>query len=135
MKKFVATLATVCVVAATVVGTAVASEDAGRVVDSGFACAVLNGNGQLFITTNSTLTVYSNHTGSKAVLRCEGNGAPAPFLQHYNYARTGLLCGSQFGSTTQWDNKVGKAGNSQLTCTFALNGDDAAASGGVAGLS
>ena len=134
MKKLVATLATVCVVAATVVGTAVADPDAGRVVSSGFACNVLDGNGNSFTTFNSSLTVYANDQGSKAVLRCEGNGAPAAFLKHYNFGNTGLICNTSFGPTTQWDNKVGRAGNAQLTCTVALNGDDAAASGGVAGI-
>ena len=135
MKKLVATLAATCVVAASVVGVAFANADAGRVVDSGFACNVFDGNGNLFTTTNSVLTVYSNQQGSKAVLRCEGDGAAAPFLQHYNFNRTGLLCGTQFGSTDHWDNKVGRNGNSQLTCTVPLNGDDAvASSGGVAGI-
>ncbi len=137
MKKLVAALATVCVVAATAVGSAIADPDAGTVIDKGFDCAVFDGNGSLFLTTNSTLTVYSNHQGSKAVLHCEGFGAPAAFLQHYNYDRTGLLCGSeQFGSTDWWDNKVGRAGHSQLRCTFTLDNGDvpSAASGGVAGI-
>ena len=134
MKKLVATLAATCVVAASAVGVAVAGEG-GIVVDRGFACNVFDGNGNLFTTTNSVLTVYTNQQGSKAVLQCEGNGAPAPFLQHYNFARTGLSCGTAFGSTTWWDNKVGRAGNSQLTCTVTLNGDDSvSASGGVAGI-
>ena len=135
MKKLVLTLAAVCAVAATVVGTGLANPEAGRVVDEGFACGVLDGNGNVFITTDSVLTVYANQQGAKAVLQCEGTGAPAAFLKHYNYERTGLVCGTAFGGTTWWDNKVGRAGHAQLTCTVPLNGDDAvASSGGVAGL-
>ena len=136
MKKLVLTLAAVCAVAATVVGTGLANPDAGTVVASGFGCGVLDGNGNVFITTDSTLTVYANDQGSKAVLQCEGQGTPAEFLKHYNFARTGITCGMlQFGSTTWWDNKVGRAGNAQLTCTLPLNGDDSvSASGGVAGI-
>ena len=128
MKKLVATLAATCAVAASVVGVAVANPDAGTVVASGFACNVFDGNGNLFVTTDSELRLFANDQGSKAVLHCEGDGADAPFLQHYNFARTGATCGMlQFGSTTHWDNKVGRNGNSQLRCTQTLNGDDAAA--------
>ena len=97
------------------VATTVASASGPIVVAEGFACGVYDGNGQVFITTNSTLTVYDS---GKVVLKCNGNGAGAPALTFYNFANTGASCGMlQYGSTTDWSNKVGYNGNSQLTCT------------------
>jgi hypothetical protein len=102
------------------------------VVASGFACGVLDGNGNVFITTDSELIVYSNQQGSKAVVHCTGDGAPAPALTYFTFANTGLTCGMlQFGSTTDWVDKVGRNGNSQLTCVQALNGADSASSAGA----
>ncbi len=132
MKKVVALFAIVVASMALVAGTASASGGGGTVVDSGFACALLDGNGGIIVTYNSTLTVYSNQQSTKAVLRCEGWGAGASSLTYFNYANTGLTCGSQFGSTTNWSDKVGRNGNSQLTCTFTPNGEVSA--GGSAGL-
>ena len=111
MKKLVIAVATVCAVAASAVSVALASSDSGTVVARGFSCAILDGNGSVFVTTNSVLTAYQN----RAVLQCEGYGAPAPFLIHWHYPNTGLSCGMlQYGSTNTWDDKVGRNGNSQL---------------------
>ncbi len=134
MKKVALALATACVVAVSAVGVAFAGGGGGTVVDSGFACNVFDGNGNLFVTTNSVLTVYSNQQGAKAVLQCEGNGAGAPSLTFYNFANTGLACGTAFGATLDWSNKVGRNGNSQLTCTVTAGNDAPAASGGVSGI-
>lgn len=129
-KKLALAFATVLAVAA--VGTTVASASGPTVVASGFACNVFDGNGQLFSTNNSVLTVYDS---GKVVLKCNGNGAGAPSLTFYNYDNTGVTCGMlQFGSTTDWSNKVGYNGNSQLTCTTFVHADLASASGGSAGI-
>ena len=115
MKKLVVALATVFVVAVVFTGVA-ASGDGGKVVASGFPCGILDGNGSVFITTNSTLIEYQ----TRAVLQCSGDGAPytGPNPPHYfTFAETGLSCGMlQFGSTTNWVDKVGRSGSSQLTC-------------------
>ena len=71
-KKFALAFATVFAVAA--VATTVASASGPTVVAEGFACGVYDGNGQVFVTTNSTLTVYDS---GKVVLKCNGDGAPA----------------------------------------------------------
>ena len=128
-KKLALAFATVFAVAA--VATTVASASGPTVVAEGFACGVYDGNGQVFITTNSVLTVYDS---GKVVLKCNGNGAGAPALTFYNFANTGASCGMlQFGSTTDWSNKVGYNGNSQLTCTTFVHAD-VAPSGGGAGI-
>ena len=131
MKKLAIAVVTTFATAAIAVGVASGNPDAGTVVDRGFACGVLDGAGNTFITEDSTLTVYQR----KAVLRCTGWGAPAPRLTFWNYHNTELTCGSPFGSTTNWEDKVGRLGNSQLVCVFHLNGDDVdSASAGTAGL-
>lgn len=104
------------------------------VLDRGFACVLFDGNGSGMVTYNSTLTMYANDQGAKIVLRCEGNGAGAPKLTYFNYGNTGASCGVVYGSTLDWSNKVGRNGNSQLTCTLQLNGEDMAAAGGAAGI-
>jgi hypothetical protein len=130
MKKLVVGLALVLAVGA--IATTATASTGPTVVASGFACGVFDGNGQIFITTNSTLTVYDS---GKVVLKCNGNGAGAPSLTFYNYANTGGTCGMlQYGSTTDWSNKVGYNGNSQLTCTTFVSADAARASGGSAGI-
>ena len=129
-KRFALAFAVVLAVAA--VATTVASASGPTIVDEGFACNVFDGNGQLFVTTNSTLTVYAS---GKVVLKCTGDGAGAPSLTFYNYANTGLSCGIQgYGSTTDWSNKVGYNGNSQLTCTTFASADQARVAGGSAGI-
>jgi hypothetical protein len=106
-----------------------ANPDAGQVIQAGFDCAILDGNGNSFITTNSTLTLYQN----KVVLRCGGYGAPAPQLTYWTIDNTGLLCniGFGYGTTANWYDKVGYNGNSQLVCTAPITGRSSASSGGV----
>ena len=131
MKKLVAAVVGVLATATVAVGVALAGGGGGTVVASGFSCGILDGNGNVFITNNSVLTVYSNQQGSKAVLQCEGNGAGAPSLTYFNFGNTGISCGMlQYGSTNNWVDKVGRSGNSQLTCTTSI-GDAAAASAGA----
>lgn len=127
MKKLIVAMVALLAAAAVFTGS-VAAGDGGTVVARGFSCGLFDGNGNIMITTNSVLTVYQ----TKAVLQCSGNGAPAPALRHFNYGNTGASCGMlQFGSTLQWDDKVGRAGNSQLTCTQPLDSADSASGAGA----
>lgn len=127
MKKLVALVMVVFAVAAV---TTTATASGPTVVAEGFSCGLLDGNGDTFSTTNSILIAYAS---GKVVLKCNGDGAAAESLTIFNYENTGLECGMlQYGSTTDWTNKVGKAGNSQLTCTtHAVNGDARASAGGA----
>ena len=129
-KKLALALAALLVVGA--VATSVATAGGPTVVATGFACNVYDGNGNLFSTNDSVLTAYDS---GKVVLKCIGNGAGAPDQVIFNFANTGVTCGMlQYGSTTNWSNKVGYNGNSQLTCTTFVNADVASASGGGAGI-
>ncbi len=135
MKKVVALLAAMIASLTLVAGTASASGD--PITVRGLPCILLDGNGHLQLTFNSTLTLYQNQQTSKLVFRCEKNGAGAPSLTFYNYANTGLPCFVPFGGlTTDWSNKVGYNGNSQLTCTYTFFGpapDMAADASGTTG--
>jgi len=135
MKKLVLAVASACAVAVAAVGVAFAGGGGGTVIAEEFACGLFDGNGNIMVTYDSELIVYSNQQGSKLVLRCEGNGAGAPSLTYYNYGNTGASCGVIYGSTLDWSDKVGRNGNSQLTCTLQLNGDDIdTSSSGAAGI-
>ena len=115
MKKVVVVLVTLVAFAAVFAGSAASRGDGGELVAKGFSCGILDGNGSIFITSNSELWSYQN----RSVLRCSGDGAagPPPHPKYFNFGNTGLSCGMlQFGSTTNWTDKVGAAGNSQLTC-------------------
>ena len=131
MKKFVVAVATVFAVAAVVAGGVAASDSGPKLIDSGFACGILDGNGNVFITTNSSRWLSQN----KVWIQCEGNGAPAKVLTYFNFGNTGLTCniGGGYGGTRDWVDKVGRAGNSQLTCKLSID-DPAASSSGGAGL-
>jgi hypothetical protein len=133
MHKLALAIATVFVVAISAAG--IASGVSGPVVvDEGFDCNIFDGNGDLFVTTDSQVIFYES-TG-KVVLRCQGTGAAAPSLIHFNFGNTGLSCGIPgYGATTDWDNKVGRSGHSQLTCTTFVEAANSASSGaaGIAG--
>ena len=116
MKKLVVALATVFVAAAVFTGVAASTGDGGKVVASGFSCGIVDGNGGIAITNNSTLIEYQ----TRAVLQCSGTvtpyTGPNPPM-YFTYANTGYSCGMlQFGSTLDWVDKVGRSGSSQLTC-------------------
>jgi hypothetical protein len=130
-KKLALAFATVLAVAA--VATTVASASGPTIVAEGFACNVYDGNGNLFVTTNSVVTLYDS---GKVVLKCNGNGAGAPSLTYFNFANKGVPCSIPgYGLTNDWSNKVGYNGNSQLTCTTFVHANDvASASGGTAGI-
>ena len=140
MKKLLVAVAVLCTAGA-LAGSVAANPDAGKVLDSGFECYVIDGNGNLFATQNSTLTLYQ----AKLVLRCVDDGAPAEKLTYWNYTNWpppdgGGTCG--VGSddyepvaTTDWQDKVGRNGNTQVTCVLHGEFSAAAPSGnGVAGV-
>lgn len=114
MKRLALVVATIVAAFAAMAGTAGAW--GGYVVDSGFACGLYDGSGNIHITYNSVLTVYDS---GKVVLQCEAVvGNTTGNLVTFNYENTGATCGMlDFGSTTEWKDRVGRSGESQLTCT------------------
>lgn len=134
MKKFAVAAVTVLATAAVAVGVASGSGGGGTLIAEDFGCALLDGNGNIIAASSSELWYYSNQQGAKLKLRCEGYGAPASSLTYFTYDNTGLACNVPYGgATTDWVDKVGRNGNSQLTCSISSNEPDSAASG-AAGL-
>jgi len=99
-----------------------ATGDAGQIIKSGFICKIIGGDGNQLRATKSELWLYQH----KMVLRCEGNGIPAPTLTYYYGGKGTRVCKAESGFqdgttlTRDWVDKVGYNGNSQLTCTFPL---------------
>jgi hypothetical protein len=123
VKKLVLALAAMLLVGVSVVG--VSSANPPIVIDEGFECSVLDGNGNAFVTTNSISYFYVNQRSAKGVLRCQGMGAPASSVRHWNARNTGLTCFvAPFGDAHYWDNRVGRGGESQLECTVNVNADE-----------
>jgi hypothetical protein len=136
MKKLALAAVTVFAVAAIATGVASGSGGGGVLIDEGFACSLLDGNGDSFVTTDTQLWLYSNQRQTKLKLLCNGDGAPAPSLTYFNYDNTGLTCSVPGGyTTTDWQDKVGRNGNSQLTCSVIVSDIlTAAKAGGSAGI-
>jgi hypothetical protein len=123
VKKLVLALAAMLLVAVSVVG--VSSANPPIIIAEGFECTVLDGNGNAFVTTNSISYFYVNQRSAKGVLRCQGNGAPAPAVRHWNASNTGLTCFVlPFGNAHYWDNRVGRGGEAQLECTVNVNAEE-----------
>ena len=128
MKKLLVAAAALSA-AAIFAGGVGANPDAGKIVASGFSCGLIDGQGNFIVTDNSVLTLYQ----TKAVLRCTGTGAGAnPGPVYWNFGNTGAYCGMlEFGITTDWSDKAGYNGNSQLTCTTTNISSASSAGAGV----
>jgi hypothetical protein len=123
VKKLVLALAAILLVAVSVVG--VSSANPPIVIAEGFDCTVLDGNGNAFVTTNSISYFFVNQRSAKGVLRCQGQGAPASSVRHWNASNTGLTCFvAPFGNAHYWDDRVGRGGESQLECTVNVGADE-----------
>jgi len=121
-KKIVLGLA-MLLVATALVGNATATGP--LAVEKGFACGVLDANGNVVVTTNSFFAWYAS---GRTYLHCEASVSNTTGKRiTFNYDNTGLLCGIPVsGATDVWHNTIGNNGSSQLTCKgFAHpNGDD-----------
>lgn len=113
MKRFAIAIVAGLLTAAVVGGTAGASGEA--ITYRGFACNVFTASGTLTTTTNSVETVYAS---GKVVLQCWAQvGNTTGQAVQFTYENTGVSCGFfSGGSTTEWKNRVGAGGLSQLTC-------------------
>jgi hypothetical protein len=121
-----ATLLAVGVVATTASATGPVAE-----LD-GFACGILDADGNIVASSSSHVTWFAS---GKVYLRCEGTVANDTGTRiTYNFANTGLLCNTIFaGATQNWTNTIGYNGSSQLTCIGHANPNAASAAAGSAG--
>jgi hypothetical protein len=129
MRRFIVAAVASIAVVGVLAGTVAASGGGGTVIREGFECAVLDGDGNSVITTDSKLTVFQ----SKSVMRCVAEGvAPADPPVVWNFANTGLVCNmAEFGTTENWTDRVGRNGVSQLTCYGPPEPVTTASSGGA----
>lgn len=131
MKKLV--IVVVTVLAAAVLATG-ATADSPLYQDSEFACGVIDADGSGLVTSNSSITWYAS---GKVVLTCSAYGTnDTGQVVKFNYENTGFLCGLLgFGATDEWNNRVGRNGHIQLTCTGHVNpGDVTGDAAGGAGI-
>jgi hypothetical protein len=102
-------------VAVGVIATATASATGPVAELDGFACNVLDADGNAVAASSSHVTWFAS---GKVYLRCEGTVTNDTRKRiTYNFANTGQLCGTIFaGDTENWTNTIGYNGSSQLTC-------------------
>jgi hypothetical protein len=128
MKKLALLVAMFASVAAVSVGVASATGEPNVVAEvSGFACGVLDADGNIFITTNSNSKLLEN---GKEILHCIGeSGVKGPLTVYSGFGCNLPFTG--FSDNPLNTDKVSRLGQSQLWCYGQANGD--AASGGAAG--
>jgi hypothetical protein len=99
----------------------------------GFPCAIFDGNGNLVAADTSHETWFAS---GKVELRCRGDvDNPTGMRLEFNFANTGLLCGTNFGgATANWRNTVGYNGSSQLLCISHADPSAASVSASSAGV-
>ena len=117
MKKFAVSLATAVALAAIAVGSAAGWDPNPIDSQDGFACSLLDRNGNSFVTDTSHFVWYQS---GKATLNCNGgrySGDGTPI--YFNYANTGQMCNFGFDGippTTDWFDFVHYHGQSTLWC-------------------
>jgi len=109
------------------IGSAVAGDPSIQAQYS-VGCTVLDafGNG---VSTTGIVTVYAS---GKVTLHCVGQGAGNGSVVFWNFGNTGLSCNVDvYGSTTNWNDRVSKSGESQLWCFTSTGGAPSSGSSGV----
>jgi hypothetical protein len=87
------------------------------IVIKDFFCGLLDGNGNVFVTTTGTIDVITINGVEN--LRCRASGVPngTGSAVHWDFDNTGFLCGVLSGGLTEeWKEDVSAAGNATLIC-------------------
>lgn len=82
---------------------------------SDFGCGMIDGDGGFIAATSSDVIFTSS---GNANFKCSIKGAAnsTGSAVHYDFASTGLLCGTLNGVTDQWKETVSANGNATLQC-------------------
>lgn len=98
-------------------GSAAHAGGNGALVVNDLGCMVPDGNGQPVPASNSHVVVAFSANGN-TLFRCSATGVPNPAGRAvtWDYASTGLTCGTALGSTTKWHAVVSPSGNVSLVC-------------------
>ena len=81
------------------------------VVINGFTCGVIDGDGGFFVTDQTHTVITSS---GNSVLKCHASGVPNSTGSAVN--RSGFLCGTALGLTTDSHETVSASGEVDLTC-------------------
>ena len=119
-------------VAVGVIATTTASATGPVAEVDGFACGVLDAEGNAVAATSSHATWFAS---GKVYVRCEATVTNDTGRRiTFNFANTGFLCETVFaGPTENWTNTVGYNGSSQLTCIGHADPSSAASQSSSAG--
>lgn len=101
-------------------GQETAKADAAVVVKD-IGCGLLDGDGN-FVFTSESHAVSTDSGNSK--ITCKADVAPSTTAQgavKWNFANTGLLCSTSFGSTQDWQEVVTPSGKASLVCHINPN--------------
>ena len=97
------------------IGGATADPGGGAVVINDQGCGLLDGNGGFAVADSDHAVVTPSGNG---VLKCKADVTPsaAGGAAHFDFASTGLLCGTPAGLTDDWHETVPASGQATLTC-------------------
>jgi hypothetical protein len=74
-----------------------------------------NGGG---VAATSDHQVVTNNANGNLILKCSVKGVANDTgkAAHFDFASTGILCGTLLGATENWNETVSNSGNATLTC-------------------
>ena len=78
-------------------------------------CGMLDGNGGFVVTTNSAQVITPSGNDN---FKCQADNVPnaSGKAVKWNYANTGLICGTALGGTTDFQEIVSGSGQATLQC-------------------
>lgn len=113
MRKYLILFVAAVALAAVASVAPVSSQGAIVIKDGG--CTLLDGNGG-FVSADSSQSVVT--PSGNGVLICKVKGVPNSTGRavRYDFASTGISCGTAAGSTQEWHETVSASGNATLVC-------------------
>jgi hypothetical protein len=114
-RAVVLTLSAVALVASLSVSTRASS--AGAIVIKDELCGLFDGDGGVVMGSGS---IQVTNQGGFSLLKCSVKNVPNSTGRavRYDFASTGMPCGTANGSTEDWQEVVSASGNATLTCRY-----------------
>ena len=116
MKKMIFSFIVVLAITITLISWKTAKTTAGGAIHiDDFGCGMLNGNGGFLITTDSKQVITPSGNDN---FKCQADNVPnaSGSSVKWNFANTGLICGTALGGTTDWQEIVSGSGQATLQC-------------------
>jgi len=128
MKRFLVLIVLAAGIASSVAISPASAGDPSIVAQYSVGCTVLDAFGG-GVSTTGIVTVYAS---GKVTLHCIGFGAGNGTVVNWNFGNTGDVCNVDvYGSTTNWNDRVSKSGESQLWCYTTTGGSPSSGGSGV----